>query len=172
MRVWVVASTQRRRAFYRLEELSSLGFPGCIGSVDCASWFWYLWTTGLQWKCSSKKVSKPNVRMEAVCDDYLRVWFLILGALGSRNYCQIFSKSTLFNKIRTVEGPNSHSDMRLTDWFVLTWVYFLVDGIHPKLRFLMYKIGSPSMRNENIFCRQQEGARKMIESMFGVMFMK
>jgi Plant transposon protein len=48
---------------------AELGFPGCVGSVDCASWEWDvcpLWWPGM---FKSKKKRKC-VRLEGVCDDY------------------------------------------------------------------------------------------------------
>lgn len=84
-------------------EFSRLGFPGCIGSVDCESWYWDLCPVGLHGQCSSKKLPSPNVRMDVVCDDFLRIWFINFGAPGAKNNCQIYAKSELFNKIRTAE---------------------------------------------------------------------
>lgn len=127
---------------------------------------------GLQGQHLSKKAKKPNVRMEVVCDDFLRIWFLNFGAPRCKNDCQIFNQSSLFNRLRTAEWPPEHPDLPIGESFVLKWFYYLADGIYPKLRFLMSTIGAPETQKEKLFCSQQEGARKMIERLFGVLFKK
>jgi hypothetical protein len=47
---------------------ASLGFPGCIGCLDCASW--ELDKCPVAWQGNHKgKDKKPSCRMEVVCDD-------------------------------------------------------------------------------------------------------
>jgi Plant transposon protein len=46
----------------------SLGFPGCLGCLDCASWQWDMCPIGWQGICKGKDF-KPTLRMEVVCDD-------------------------------------------------------------------------------------------------------
>lgn len=55
---------------------------------------------------------------------------------------------------------------------MLKWFDYLADGIYPKLRFLMSTIVAPVTRKEQFHYVQQEGARKMIDRLFGVFFKK
>lgn len=48
--------------------------------------------------------------------------------------------------------------------------HFLADGIYPKVRHLISTIDLPRNIKEKLFCKQQEGARKAIEHLFGVVF--
>jgi Plant transposon protein len=53
--------------------------------------------------------------------------------------------------------------------FTLLWFYFWFDGIYPRRRF-MYYISSPTTAAEKLYCGQQEGGRKAVERVFGVLF--
>jgi len=65
-------------------EYERLGFPGCVGCLDCAAWEWDACPVG--WPGNYKGASKkPTLRMEAVCDDYLYCWHLSFGVPGSKN---------------------------------------------------------------------------------------
>ena len=57
---------------------SRLGFPGCIGAVDCASWEWDKCPVALQGQYKGFN-KKPNCRMEVVCDEKLRIWHVMFG---------------------------------------------------------------------------------------------
>lgn len=64
---------------------------------------------------------ESNIRIETVCDDYLRAWFMKFGSPGSKNDAQKFYQSFLFNKIRS--GPWSLvSPRKRLRGFVLTWL--------------------------------------------------
>eukprot|EP00171_Calliarthron_tuberculosum_P003935 IDg3935t1 len=55
------------------KEYARLGFPGCVGSLDCASWEWTMCPVAWRRNHVAGK-RKPCLRMEAICDDYLRIW--------------------------------------------------------------------------------------------------
>jgi Plant transposon protein len=58
----------------RLEkEYRALGFPGCIGCVDCASWVWDCCSKAWEGQCRGKD-NAPTVRMEVIFDDSLHIW--------------------------------------------------------------------------------------------------
>lgn len=46
-------------------EFGRLGFPGCLGSVDCASWEWDICPVAWQGQCKGKD-KRLTVRMEVV----------------------------------------------------------------------------------------------------------
>jgi Plant transposon protein len=80
-------------------EYAQLGFPGCIGCVDCASWQWDCCPISWQGQCRGKE-KRMTVRMEVITDDYLRIYWCNFGAPGARNDIQICHHSDLFNRIR------------------------------------------------------------------------
>lgn len=80
-------------------EFGRLGFPGCLGSVGCASWEWDLCPIAWQGQCKGKD-KRSTVRMEVICDDYLRIWYLNFGDPGAKNDKQIFHQSPLFCSTR------------------------------------------------------------------------
>ena len=83
-------------------EYERLGFPGCVGCLDCAGWEWDACPVG--WHENYKGASKkPTLRMEAVCHDDLYCWHLKFGAPGSKNDLNILYSSTLFQRIRRGE---------------------------------------------------------------------
>jgi Plant transposon protein len=104
-----------------------------------------------------------------MCDDVLWIWWINFGALGAKNDLQIFNQSKLFNKIRTGMWPPSLPEIDVAG-YPLTWFYFLVDGIYPRLRFLISSCASPTTGSEKMFARHQESARKAVERVFGVLF--
>lgn len=77
-----------------------LGFPGCIGCLDCASWEWKNCPVALQRQHKGKE-KKSCFRMQVVCDNFLRIWNVMLGTPGAKNDVNIMHQSTLFNAIRT-----------------------------------------------------------------------
>jgi Plant transposon protein len=59
------------------------------------------------------------------------------------------------------------------DGFPLEWYYFLADGIYPRFRFFVRTLGCSKQTMtdaEKLFCKQQEGGRKAVERVFGVLF--
>jgi hypothetical protein len=163
LRVMTMDDAKYTAAHYR-----GLGFPGCIGCVDCASWKWDACPMAWQGQCKGKE-KVPTVRMEVITDDFLRIWWLNFGVPGARNDKQIFNQSPFFCKIRAGAWPPSCPDIDVAG-FPLKWWYFLADGIYPHLRFFVTTISSPTSEKEKAFCSQQEGARKAAERVFGVLF--
>lgn len=149
-------------------EFGRLGFPGCIGSVDCASWVWDACPIGWQGQCKGKD-KFPTLRMEVICDDFLRIWHLNFGAPGAKNDIQIMNASQHFNRIRLGQWPSLLPSMTIEGLYV-DWIYYLADGIYPKLRFLMSTIQTPTTDEEVLFKNMQEGVRKGVERVFGVLF--
>jgi Plant transposon protein len=147
---------------------AQLGFPGAIGCVDCASWEWY--ACPVAWQGNHKgKSKKPCNRMEIVCDDYLYIWHVMFGTPGSKNNINILHSSTLFNKIRTGAWPPCRPETVISG-MPLTWYYYLTNGIYPRFRFFVPTFSNPRNLKEKLFGKHQEGARKSVERVFGVLF--
>jgi hypothetical protein len=85
-------------------EYCKLDFPGCIGCLDCVSWSWDKCPVVDQGRYGGRD-KNPNVRMEVICDDKLRIWHLFFGVPGSRNDINIVNMSPLFLMIRTGTWP-------------------------------------------------------------------
>jgi Plant transposon protein len=148
-------------------EYTHLGFPGCIGCVDCALWQWVSCPISWQGQCRGKE-KRTTVRMEVITDDYLRIYWCNFGTPGARNDIRICYHSDLFNRKRVGTWPPSCPDMDIAG-FPLTWFYFLSDDIYPSLQFFVSSISTPRTAVEKQFCAQQ-GARKAVCRVFGVLF--
>jgi hypothetical protein len=151
-------------------EYASMGLPGCWGAVDCASWFWGACPTAWAGQYRGKG-KKTNIRVEVVCDDFLHFWWCNFGSPGAGNDKQIINQSQRFNSIRTGQWPKTTTDIDI-DGYKLTWLYLLCDGIYPRFRYLMSSCLSPTLPMKIFFSERQDGARKAVERLFGVLFKK
>jgi Plant transposon protein len=80
------------------KQFRKAGWPGCIGVVDCAGWFWKNAPTALAGVLSGKE-GKPCLRMEAVCDLDLWIWHFQFGLPGAYNDLNILEVSSHFNRV-------------------------------------------------------------------------
>jgi hypothetical protein len=163
LRLWTMEEALESSNYYE-----QLGFPWCLGAVDCASWTWEAYPIEYQGMCKGKD-RKPTVRMEVTTDDFLRIHWLNFGIPGSKNDIQIVNQSPFFNRIRSGRWPPACPSLNICGYAMKTF-YFLADGIYPRLRFFVTTISSPSTAKEEAFCLQQEGARKAAERVFAVLF--
>jgi Plant transposon protein len=78
----------RLPTFEELTEIEAvyarLGFPGCIGRVDVASWQWDNCPVGRQGQFKGE-VKKPCCHLEVVTDDKLYIWHMMFGTPGAKN---------------------------------------------------------------------------------------
>jgi Plant transposon protein len=74
---------------------SEVGFPGCIGCVDCAGWFWKNAPKAMHGSLAGKD-GKPTLRMEVICDLDLSIWSFQFGFPGVYNDLNILSVSDHF----------------------------------------------------------------------------
>jgi len=151
-------------------EYGTLGFPGCIGCLDCAGWEWESCPVG--WKGNYVSAGeKPALRMGAVCDDYMYCWHLGFGNPGSKNDLNIFYASNLFRSIFQGLWPPSRPQKTIAGFF-LSWFYYLTDGVYPDWRVFIKTNKHPKNRKKKNFGKQQEVVRKAIERFFGVLCCK
>lgn len=150
------------------ERYSALGFPGCIGCVDCAGWAWD--ACPIAWQGLFKgKDNKPTCRMEVVCDDNLRIWHLSFGIPGSRNDKSIFDHSSFFNDLRSDRWPAVRPELCISGYYLRKF-YLLADGIYPRYLFLALPHPNPTTRKEKLYSAHHASARKAVERVFGVLF--
>lgn len=146
----------------------SLGFPGCIGAVDCASWQWEACPVGWQGIYKGKD-KKPTMRLEIFCDDNLRVWSLNFGVPGSRNDVTIMDHSPFFRAVRNGQWPSVRPKVCIAG-HQLKRFYFLVDGIYPRFSIFLLPLADARMAKEKRYTAQHSSARKAVERVFGVLF--
>jgi Plant transposon protein len=151
-------------------EYAALGFPGCAGCVDCASWEWDCCPTAWQGNYKGKD-RKPTCRLEVICDDYLYIWHVCFGSPGSKNDISIMNNSDLFNAIRVGKWPPCRPDFAIAGKRV-NWFYYLADGIYPRFKIFVCTIPSPKNLKEKVFSKHQESVRKSVERVFGVLFQR
>lgn len=146
----------------------TLGFPGCIGAVDCAGWEWE--NCPVAWKgLFTGKEGRPSLRMEVISDDKLRIWHLNFGMPGSKNDKTIMHFSNIMNDIRNKLWPEVLPKFTICDYNVESF-YFLADGIYPKFMFFALPHPDPRTRKEKMYSDYHSSARKAIERVFGVLF--
>jgi Plant transposon protein len=151
-------------------EYASLGFPGCIGCGDCASWEWD--NCPIAWQGNHRgKGKEAECRMEVICDDYLYIWHLMFGIPGSKNNINIMNASALFNVIRAGKWPPCRPQIGVAE-FPLSWFYYLADGIHPRFRIFVLTWRQPRTLQEKLFAKHHVGVRKSVKRVFGVLFKK
>jgi hypothetical protein len=78
------------------------------------------------------------------------------------------NQSKVFNNLRTGRWPPACPDIDICG-FKLKWFYLLSDGIYPAVRYLVSSFNRPWILKENLYAKQQEGARKAVERVFGVL---
>jgi Plant transposon protein len=149
-------------------ECAALGFPGCIGCVDCESWEWD--NCPIAWQGNHRgKGKKAECRMDVVGDDYLYIWHLMFGTPGSKNDINIMNASPLFNDIRAGKWPPCRPQMEVLG-FPLSWFYYLAVGMCPRFRISVLTRRQPRSLMAKLFAKHHEGARKSLERVFGVLF--
>lgn len=144
------------------------GFPGCIGCLDCAGWSWKNCPTALQGIMKGKD-GEPNVRMEAICDLDIWVWSFQFGLPGAFNDLNILEVSNHFNRVLAGEFPQVKASYTLSGE-VFHWYYYLTDGIFPSWRIFTKSVPEGGTARLTWLKARQEGARKCVERLFGVLF--
>lgn len=150
-------------------QFSSIGFPGCVGCLDCSGWQWESCPRGLQGLLCGKE-GKPVVKMEVICDLNLYMWHFYFGLPGMLNDLDIMWLSPLMNAIKVGKFPSHDVKYNLgTESF--DWLYFLTDGIYPdSFKIFIQSLPHATEDAKKLFSKLQEGARKCVERVFAVLF--
>jgi len=107
------------------------GFPGMFGSWDCKHFKWDKCPVRLSGQHKGKGGGKTLV-LEAVADPNLYVWFSFFGEPGSLNDINILDKSPILGDIIS-QKINTKVDPYIINHKERDWMYFLADGIYPRL---------------------------------------
>ena len=151
-------------------QFSSVGFPGCIGVVDCAGWDWANYPKALQGIMVGKE-SIPTIRMEVIADLDLHIWHLFFGLPGMLNDINILSVSPHFADIMTGKFPQYQPKFIIAG-DTICWTYYLADGIYPAFRIFIRTIPNGRTVKEKNFAEVQEAVRKCDERVFGILFQR
>jgi Plant transposon protein len=116
-------------------EYAKLGFPGCAGCLDVATWDWANFPVALHGSHTGKS-TRPCLRLACVCDDYLYIWCLNFGMPGAKNDLQILDRSPLFQRLRTGRWSPVRPDTMIGA-FRLSWFFYLTDSIYPRWRIFV-----------------------------------
>ena len=131
-----------------LELNSRRGFPGMFGSWDCKHFKWNSCPTRLAGQHLGK--DGKTLVLEAVVDPYLFIWRLFFGEPGSLNDINILNRSTILRDILS-QNFNTKVDPYTINKRNRDWMYFLVDGIYPKLAIFGSAINIPTNEKEEIY---------------------
>lgn len=149
-------------------QFARAGFPGCIGCLDCAGWSWKNCPVALQGIMKGKD-GEPTLRMEAICDLDLWVWSFQFGLPGAFNDLNILEVSNHFNRVLAGEFPQVEPSYTLSGE-VFNWYYYLTDGIFPAWKIFIKSVQEAGTARLTWYKARQEGARKCVERLFGVLF--
>lgn len=84
------------------EDYAAVGFPGCIGAVDCMEIHWKNCPSAKNSQFHNRKEGKlATVSLETWDDHGLYVWSWFGGHPGTNNDVTLLSVSPLFNDIQT-----------------------------------------------------------------------
>ena len=149
-----------------------IGLPGCIGAVDCMKVFWKNCPAAEKGQHLNKKDGKlASIQCEAWCDHDLYCWSWNSGRVGTNNDITVLYRSPMFMDILngTFKLRKRNGYKILRDGVRRILYYFLVDGIYPDWPIFVKPIQQPINGDEKKFSKFQEGSRKDIERLFGVL---
>jgi hypothetical protein len=147
-----------------------IGYPGCVGSVDCVHvpWGAYRWT--LQTKCKNKQKQTPTtVVFEVVCSHTPRVLNVSEMFWGTCGDSRIVKYDTAVHEV--MDGRFYVLPFELLDIIINTiniyGYYYICDGGYPKLKFLVCPFKWPQSGTDmELWSGAVESARKDIEWCF------
>jgi len=143
------------------------GMPGCMGSLNCSHWEWRNCPKAFAGMYQNHH-EKRSVVMETVCDEDLWIWHLFVGCPGSHNDLNVLHVSPIYLSVTKGEWPPrtfSYTAKGTTP----TLLYYLVDGIDPRIAFFVSPFPDPTTEVEVTFNRLQEAMREDVERLYAVL---
>ncbi len=152
---------------------STVGFPGCIGAVDCMKLYWKNCPLANKGQLLNTKESSnlATVVCEAWKDHDLYCWNWYPGRAGTNNDLTVLYSSPLFNDIFNGLFKVDNNDVFLIPPSTIqrTIKYFLTDGIYPDWPLFVKPIHNAVTDIAKFMSARQEATRKDIERLFGVL---
>ncbi|KAI0563688.1 Plant transposon protein [Gracilaria domingensis] len=153
------------------EQYAQVGFPGCIGFVDCMHVHWKYCPKAMKGQYHNPKDGKLAIMScEALCDRRLYCWYRFPVRCGTNYDITVVDNSPLF--IDILSGGRR---MTIPEGYVVNGVhqsgllYYLVDGIYPPWSVFVGPNDAPLNDREANMTQRRESTRKDIERMFGAL---
>nr|GEX74686.1 hypothetical protein [Tanacetum cinerariifolium] len=111
------------------KHLTTHGFPGTLGSIDCMHWKWKNCPVSWQGQYGRGDKKYPTIMLEAVASQDLWIWHVFFGITGANNDINVLDNSPLFDDILNDTAPVVSyvvNGVGYEKW------YYLVDGIYPQ----------------------------------------
>lgn len=146
-------------------------FPECIGSIDCMNVSWKNCPKAWKGQCRNPKNGKhAMISVEAMCDADLYCWHVYLGRPRTNNDITVAESSPLILYILS-----GNRRMKLPEGYVVNvirrhwYLYYLADGIYPDSAIFVKPNHAPVSLKERCMSKPQEGRRREVERLFGVL---
>ncbi|GKA38153.1 ALP1-like protein [Tanacetum coccineum] len=148
------------------KHLTTHGFPGMLGSIDCMHWEWKNYPVSWQGQYGRGDKKYPTIMLEAVASQDLWIWHAFFGVAGANNDINVLDNSPLFDDLLDDKAPVAP--------YVVNGVgfekgYYLADGIYPQWATFVKSFTVANDAKHAYFKKRQEGARKDVERAFGVL---
>ncbi len=154
------------------DTFEKLGFPGCIGSIDCTHVRWDRCPKELKHLCTSGKEDGPTLKFQVVVDHDRRVLHVseaFVGTAHDQNCLQndTFPLYVLLGEVYKDVIFTTKEEGR----YKQTWegVYFLSDQGYSKQRAFMDPTSVCFSHAERLFSEWIEAVRKDVECFFGIL---
>lgn len=154
------------------QKFADVGFPGCIGSVDCMKYVWKNCPATMKGQYLNSRESKSaTVQCEGWCDHDLYCWSWFSGRPGTNNDLNVLARSPLFQRIFS-----EHFDITVSDGYHIEetkpphhLLYLLGDGIYPHWPIFALPLPKSTDPLEKQYSFKQESIRKDVERLFGIL---
>ncbi|KAG7350703.1 plant transposon protein [Nitzschia inconspicua] len=142
------------------------------GSLDCSHTYWKNCPKAWQGSYIGKE-KKAAIVMEAVCDYHLWIWHVSYGYAGSLIDLNILNASTFLQAMTGGDLDKLEEEAGIVPYTIsaeeFRKMFIIVDGIYPEYSRFVKGINQPVGSQQKHYTEWQEGARKDVEILFGVM---
>ncbi|XP_022031237.1 protein ALP1-like [Helianthus annuus] len=141
------------------------GFPGMLGSLDCAHWEWATCPTAWKGQHHCGDHDGPTLILQAVASQDLLIWHAYFGMAGANNDITVLQSSNLLDDVIDGVAPDTsfyENDVKYK------YGYYLTDDIYPEWATFVKTLSCPDYEKRMYYKKKQESTRKDIELTFGV----
>lgn len=152
------------------EVYRKLGFPGCIGSIDCTHFEWKKCPQYLQNLCTGKE-GYPTLAFQTVVDHGRRIRWLSPAFYGSTNDKGICHEDSFINRIRNSEFSQMEFELYNANDETVRYrgAYFICDGGYPEEASFQPPLTNSWDRDTVLYSEWIESVRKDVECTFGIL---
>ena len=153
-----------------METYRRVGFPGCVGSIDCTHIKWAACAKDKKWKATGKE-GYPTLSFQAIVSHDRRCLHISIAFLGSYNDITISKNDVCVQEI--VAGSMADVEFILYNEDgvpeLCSGGYLLADNGYLKQSVFMCPWKTPSCRQELLWSEWAESVRKDVECFFGLL---